>query len=408
MVLAAKVGIVLVTSPARIHPSTELAWSALGSTVLLRGLEDAPVSIVCDGYRTPDDLPEAHAARIAPRLQKDPCALSKRGIVASEIGDAYESYKLRLREEVAACSLHNRISVEELDSHMGFAMCVKRGLELSAARGDKFALILQHDRAFVRRIEQRVLERLLVAFDDDPTLRYVGFCSGTSKAMSSWLGPRYKLGHLLEARRRPLDVDGSSRVCLVPTVFWYDSNHIVHVERARQVLLEPYTHAPAWLRTRCGGLTLRKGDFVEDRFGVHMKEILISLREPSRRRELLDAFDFFGSFLLEEVDEPGGEDEDVGEGGAARNDRDEAKAEAERDGPSSVCKLADVHGVLTHVAHMDARGARTRSWMRLLPRLPGAPKRRTRPGQLEHTQKEKQILGTIEGADAWRVWTNFS
>ena len=64
----AKVGIVLVSSPARVHPSTELTWASLGSTSLIRGLEDAPISIVCDGYRTPADLSDEHAERVSWRV----------------------------------------------------------------------------------------------------------------------------------------------------------------------------------------------------------------------------------------------------------------------------------------------------------------------------------------------------
>ena len=38
-------------------------------------------------------------------------------------------------------------------------------------------------------------------------------------------------------------------------------------------------------------------------------------------------------------------------------------------GPETVCELVDRHGRYTHVAHMDARGAKPRSWLRELPKL---------------------------------------
>ena len=47
----------------------------IGSTTLLRGLEAAPIHIICDGYRTPADLDAERAARIAPRLRRGRLAL---------------------------------------------------------------------------------------------------------------------------------------------------------------------------------------------------------------------------------------------------------------------------------------------------------------------------------------------
>ena len=271
MRLAAGVGIVLVTSPARVHPSTELLWAALGSTTLLRGLGEAPISIVCDGYRTPDETDDPQrSAKLEARLRRDPCSLSKRGIVSSGVGAAYEEYKRRLAAEVAARGLRERISIATLDSHHGFALCVRHGLALCADRGDRFALVLQHDRAFIRRLEAADLEAVLGRLERDESCKYVGFASGTSKLISTQLQPRYKLGRLLEARARPL----RAGLRLVPTVFWWDSNHLVHVARARRLLFEPFAHAPAALRARAGALTLRRADFIEDRFGVEQKAIL--------------------------------------------------------------------------------------------------------------------------------------
>lgn len=100
-----RVGAVLVTSPARSHPSTDLVWGALGSFSLLRGLEEAPITVVCDGYRTPKELEEGHSARATARMIRDPCALSKRGIVAQAVGDAClrepRQQHLRRLEELA-------------------------------------------------------------------------------------------------------------------------------------------------------------------------------------------------------------------------------------------------------------------------------------------------------------------
>jgi hypothetical protein len=202
--LRSHVGIVLVTSPARSHPSTSLTWGALGSTSLLRGFDQCPICIVCDGYRTPFELEPDHASRVEVRLARDPCALSKRGIVAPQIADGYEEYKSRLAHEIRQRGLHGRIAVEDLASHHGFALCVRHGLHECQRLGKRFALVLQHDRAFIRRVPQADVDLLLRKLDGDAATRYIGFASSTSKLQATRLAPKYKLGRLLTYRSHEL------------------------------------------------------------------------------------------------------------------------------------------------------------------------------------------------------------
>ena len=350
------IGLVVVTSPARVHPSTELVWSALGSTSLIRGLEDCPITLVCDGYRTVSDLNPDYAARIAARLDRDPVSLSKRGIVPDGIGGAYEEYKERLRREIDKRGLSHRITVDSFDDgHRGFALCVEKGLRTVQERGLKYAMVLQHDRAFIRRFERSDLQLLLSHFERDDTCRYIGFASSTSKMLASRMQPKYKLGRLTEARSTALR-DG---LMLRPSIFWYDSNHLVHVERALDCLFSPFTHAPPSLKPQAGALTLRRGDFIEDRFGTQQRAMLTGLH-AAPMSELLEAFDFFGSYLLEEV---------VDDEQAAEDEAEAAEAERSHNGPSTLCDLRDSRGRCTHVAHMDARGAKPREWLHRLPQL---------------------------------------
>lgn len=361
-----RVGIVLVTSPARSHPSTDIIWGALGSTSLLRGLDAAPITVVCDGCRTPADLSAEHAVRAQKKLDRDPCATSKRGIVANEIGQAYEEYQARLRDEILRRGLSERISVESLSSHHGFALCVRHGLEHMRRRGKEYALVVQHDRAFIRRVEEADMRRVLEAFETDATTRYVGFPSSTSKGQATRLQPKYKLGRLLDARTRPLR-DG---LMLRPTIFWWDSNHLLHIDRGLRCLYQPFLQAPPVLRAVCaerhgglGAFTLRPGDFIEDRFGTEQRAVLTSMH-AAPEEELLEAFDFFGSYVIEEVapeEEPldfAGPPADA-MGGVADG----------QDGPPTVCDLLDHRRRASHVAHIDARGSRPRAWLPLLPRL---------------------------------------
>ena len=376
-------GIVVVTSPSNAHPSTSLIWGALGSTSLLRGVQDAPIEIVCDGYRTPADLEPSHSQRALKKLSGRPTALSKRGIVSAELGSSYEEYKRQLREEIDERGLGWRIDVDECESHQGFALCVRRGLMAMQRRGLRFALVLQHDRAFIRRFSEADLRRVLRQFDDDETTRYVGFATSTSKLQSTRLQPRYKLNSLLEARTHTL----RPGLLLRPSIFWFDSSHVVDVDRALPCLYEPFTCAPPFMHARCadaalagtpsaggpggagstdpplpgglGSFTLRRGDFIEDRFGVAQRALLASLHD--RPDELMETFDFFGSYLLEETVLESDDD------GSADGDR--GVDDDDGDGPATVCELVDARARVSHVAHMDGRSSAPREWLSQLPLL---------------------------------------
>ena len=357
-----RVGIVLVTSPARSHPSTDMVWGALGSTSLLGGLASSQITVVCDGYRTPTDLEPEHAERVTQKLSKNAFALSKRGIVTTNTAEAYQAYQHQLQREVDERGLAHRISVKAMRTHQGFALCVRSGLLDMQRRGLDYALVIQHDRGFIRCVPREDMELLVRQFDVDTTTRYIGFASSTSKLLATRLGPKYRLGHLLERRSRQL----REGLYLRPSIFWFDSNHLVHVSRCLNCLYEPFTHAPPNLRAHCaatrpagiGTFTLRRGDFIEDRFGTEQKAVLTSLCAAPEQL-LLEAFDFFGSYLVEEV-----VDAD-----ACDAEEDESSDGSGDDLPANVCTLLDAHGRVSHVAHMDARGARPRAWLSQLPTL---------------------------------------
>ena len=103
--------------------------------------------------------------------------------------------------------------------------------------------------------------------------------------------------------------------------------------------------------------------------------------------ELFEVFDFFGSYLLEErpsaaegaasgaaCDQglpeapPAAGEAARAAAAAAAEDMVDDEADPD-DGPPTVCDLLDAHGRATHVAHIDARGARPRSWVSALPSL---------------------------------------
>lgn len=293
--IAIDASIVVITSPARSHPSTEIIWSVLETLPLLGGLAEAPILVVCDGCRAASELETAHAERVRPKLERDPCALSKRGIVRDDIARNYVAFQARLAQEAAA-KLPRRLSLLQLESHHGFALAVREGLRATQTR---FALVVQHDRAFIRSIDADDLRGIAAHFDSQPSCRYVGFPSGTSKNLAARTASQYKLHSLLEQRTYtlrphtpaeeaaalPAKVDAELR--LRPSIFWYDSNHLVDCARALQIY-EPFRHAPPQIHARLGAagvgrLRLRRGDFIEERFGVEQRNLLARRRVANRR-----------------------------------------------------------------------------------------------------------------------------
>ena len=297
-------------------------------------MDDSPITVVCDGCRPASSLEAGYRERLQSRLDVHPCKFSKRGIVTDEIARNYEEFQRRLRREAAQAGYDN-LSLLPMQEHAGFAMAVKAGLESAVEAGAQYALVVQHDRAFCRRVPKGDMDMLFDFFRSSSSCRYIGFPSGTSKLLAGKMSQVYKLHHLLNERSTSL----RPTVALRPSIFWYDSNHLVDAKRALEIF-EPYSHAPDSLRDRIGGVginrfRLRRGDFIEERFGVEQRNLLASLRdEPA---ECLRLFDWFGTYMLEEVLPP------------------ERKAAPEE--VSALPVFADQRGRVTYIDHVDARGA---------------------------------------------------
>ena len=89
---------------------------------------------------------------------------------------------------------------------------------------------------------------------------------------------------------------------------------------------------------------MRRGDFVEERFGVEQRNLLASLRdEPD---ECIRLFDWFGTYIVEEVLREG-DDSDA----AAMADAGAVVREA------ALPIFRDKRGRVTWIDHIDARGA---------------------------------------------------
>merc|ERR1740117_1640687 len=112
-----------------------------------------------------------------------------------------------------------------------------------------------------------------------------------------------------------------------------------------------FARAPHALRARLGArgagrFRLRRGDFIEDRFGVEQRDLMVAMRDEPLETQL-DAFDWFGSYMLEEVVDEMVEEQVVEEWLAVGETAD---------GEGLHFGQVDQQGLVTWVEHIDGRG----------------------------------------------------
>lgn len=280
------ISIIVVTSPSPTHPSTALIDSVLSSLYMFEStLTTCPIFIIADGYV----LAEQGRAR------------TKRGKVTQEMANAYENYLLQLEGRDDP-----NIRLAKMDRHMGFAMCVKHGLEIVETT---FAIILQHDRVFTSPLPAgRVLSDCCEAIHRDSSIRYIGFPHINNSQHDLHL-ENMGLGYTTRSPllKIPLTNTLSHSICLKPLLFWYDSNHLAHVSRYLEIY-RPYANFPQCLREALGStykqnlaeMLLRDGDFIEDRFGQQQRRILMQLKTKGidGRENVIEGMRWFGTYLL--------------------------------------------------------------------------------------------------------------
>jgi hypothetical protein len=185
--------VIIVTSPAVSNPDTFLIDTVIESLDLLNGVDMVPILIIADGFLV-SDKPQP-----------------KKGRITQDMKTSYEHYISNVREKYR----ESRFSLHASESHIGFALAVKWGLELCRTT---FALVLQHDRKFVLPFSHlHLLMECMVARE---YMRYIHFPTVMSAKHTSSLR-RYGLHHLIDADvlHIPINVQCELR----PIIFWYDS-----------------------------------------------------------------------------------------------------------------------------------------------------------------------------------------
>jgi hypothetical protein len=269
-----EVTIIVVTSPCPTCPSTELIDTCLLSIYeKIKDLKSSETIIVMDGYKI------YHENKL------------KQGKITSEYKDQYDLYYEALRTKYTG----PQFRIERLKQHMGFAFAVKHALDLCTTT---FALICQHDRVFCCNFLR--LNHLLRLMETHTYIRYIGFPTAKSVTHSEAVGSRF---HMKFLNSPPNKIDMGNDMALHPLVFWYDSQHLCHVERYKQIFL-PYTHMSQEMRDTIGfdsikeTMILRRGNFIEDSFGQGQKRALVGMAERGVDQCVIEKiFRWFGSYL---------------------------------------------------------------------------------------------------------------
>lgn len=141
-------------------------------------------------------------------------------------------------------------------------------------------------------------------------IRYVGFPASTNNSHNTVIHTRYQLD-CLNDQDMIISLNDSFSY-LQPLIFWFDSNHLCHVKRYLQIF-QPYKNLPNDLKQlfgihAIGGMCLRVGDFIEDRFGQAQRHALAKLslyrRNDINEDVIKSAFRWFGSYLIWIPDKP--------------------------------------------------------------------------------------------------------
>jgi hypothetical protein len=271
---APNISIIVVTSPVKSHPDTKIIDAVIDSFSLIEGLEACPVFVVFDGFVVAEN------------------ARTKSGRITAEMAATYEEYYHVMERKYGGED--SRYRMLRSDAHRGFAMSVRWALETCTT---DFAVVVQHDRCFCARFSQ--MDNVISQFDKYPHLRYVGFPSSCSVNHEVSLVKKYGLHSLAESSCY-IDVSDDREFVLKPLIFWYDSTHVCHVRRYLEIY-RPFRNVPADLKESFGGtlgvkdMILRKGDFIEDRFGQAQRNILHSMNGSA---DLVKAFQWFGTYIL--------------------------------------------------------------------------------------------------------------
>ena len=261
--------VIVITSPAPCHPSTEMIERLLLSLRLLAGLEATagasgavPVLISCDGYEVGSKK-------------------KKTAAVGEERAADYEEYKARLLRSYGAvceecgctCTCGKRprvpgawldVQVNELQSWHGFGLGLRAALRLART---PLVLVSPHDMEFTSAADLRRIVALVR--DAANGVEYVGFPNANNLSHAQRMQAR-------GVQVAPVRIDGCR---LLPLCQWKENPHVCSVAHYERCVFGP----TAWPK-------IKKGHFIEDTVGQRQRNLIAE--------HGLEAHRDWGTFLL--------------------------------------------------------------------------------------------------------------
>lgn len=246
--------VLIVTSPIRSNPSTQMLEEVLAGLCLIEELSAAQWLFVCDGFTIA-------TGKQQPR--------HKGGVIAEEHIARYDKFIENVRELTRARS--NQCDILRLPERLGFGHAVKTGLESVRT---PFVLVVQHDQRIVRPFD---VSSVLHVMTQHPTqLKYVGLTSVSTQTYERYAPSKFGI-HVKSTRE-------FGGIPLLPLIFFYDKPHIVPTDHYRNVIFGPDS-------------VVKQGDFIEETYGVAMRRDIMK-RGIKAQRE-------YGTYQLDERDEAG-------------------------------------------------------------------------------------------------------
>jgi len=240
----ADITVLVVTSPVRSFPSTEMMDRVLYS-LAIAGFQDSPVMICCDGYT----IGERKAKRCF-------------GKCPENIAQAYEQY-------LSTLQTYTNVTLVRLAEWGGFAAALRAGLDQVRT---KYVLVMPHDMEFQYPVNaQRYLD---ILEDDTNPVKYLGFRNASTSKY------RMKVQHKNKIDLEPLDLGD---VELLPLLMWKENPHLCSVEHYIQTVWKSRIHR------------FKKGNFIEDTLGQKMRASIVKHYHETGS---LEKHDFFGTYIV--------------------------------------------------------------------------------------------------------------
>eukprot|EP00667_Euglena_gracilis_P019668 EG_transcript_21107 len=239
--LGERLSVVIVSSPTRSNPATDMLQEVVASLALGPGLAACPKVVVFDGYRVND----AAAAR-------NGCW--RGGLISTAHVERYERYidDVRRLGEHDPAFANTQLLV--LDQRLGFAFALERALALVATR---YLMVVQHDRKLAKPVDVAAIVDVL---ETVPDIKYVGLTITQTVDHLHKMRSRFPRQLLDLSWCTPREVCG---LVLSPLLQWYDSTHVTTVQYYRDFVL---SRAPP---------RVAKSGFIEDRMVTLQLEDLL-------------------------------------------------------------------------------------------------------------------------------------